>query len=187
MHTGRTGWTADPWRCAALSYKLHFQLLLTEKTNNVTPMLHCKVNTSCKDRNHSTSCIGELPREAPRVILERLRIVEQLNEDHPLAQTHVNQPLQSASCEISKQTRAQSFLQYITEATEAPIFESGQVLGYTQFHCADAFHLTLRVEGLDAVKHYARSTSHGQVVRTRHDVQQVDASACCIHDGRQCV
>ena len=57
-----------------------------------------------------------------------------------------------------------------------------ETLGHTQFHCADAFHLTLRVEGLDAVKHYARSTSHGQVVRTRHDEQQVDASACCIHD-----
>ena len=85
----------------------------------------------------------------------------------------MNQPSKSASCEISKQTRAQPFLQYITEATEAPIFESGK---------AHAFHLTLRVEGLDAVKHYARSTSHGQVVRTRHDVQQVDASACCIHD-----
>ena len=31
MHFGRTGCTADPWRCAALSYKLHSYLLLTEK------------------------------------------------------------------------------------------------------------------------------------------------------------
>ena len=85
MHFGRTGSTADPWRCAALSYQLHFHLLLTEKTNNMTPMLHCKVNTSCKDTNHATSCIGELPRELPRGSLERLRLVDQPNEGHPPA------------------------------------------------------------------------------------------------------
>ena len=33
-----------------------------------------------------------------------------------------------------------------------------KLLGHTQPHCADASHLTLRVEGLDAVKHHARST-----------------------------
>ena len=147
-----------------------------------TPTLHCKVNTSCKETNHATSHIGELPRELPRLSLERLRLVDQPNEDHPLAQTHVNQPSKSASCETSKQTHAQLLLQYITEATEAPILESGKALGHTQFHCANAFHLTLRVEGLDAVKHHARSTFHGQVVRTCHDEHQVDASACCIHD-----
>ena len=76
MHLGRTGCTADPWRCAALSYKLHFYLLLTENTNNVTPMLHCKVSTSCKDTQHATSCIGKLPRDLPRVLLERLRLVD---------------------------------------------------------------------------------------------------------------
>ena len=102
MHLGRTGCSADLWRCAAWSYKLHFHLLLTEKTNNVTPMLHCKVNTSCKDINHATSCIGKLPRELPRVLLERLRLVDKPNEDHPLAQIHVNQPSKSASCETSK-------------------------------------------------------------------------------------
>ena len=101
-----------------------------------------------------------------------------------MAQTHVNQPSKSASCETSKQTHAQPLLQYITEATEAPIFESGKALGHTQFHCADAFHLTLRVEGLDAVKHHARRTFLGQVVRTCHDEHQVDTSACCIHDER---
>ena len=73
----------------------------------------------------------------------------------------------------------QSQLPFLIEATGAPIFESGQALGHTPFHCADVFHLTLCVEGLDAVKHYARSTTHGQVVRIRHDEQQVDASACC--------
>ena len=31
MQLGRTGCTADPWRRAALSYKLHCYLLLTEK------------------------------------------------------------------------------------------------------------------------------------------------------------
>ena len=139
MHLGRTDGTADSWRCAALSYKLHFHLLRTEKTNNVTPMLHFKVNTSCKDINHATSCIGKLPRELPRVLLERLRLVDKRNEDHPLAQTHMNQPLKSASCETSKQTYVQPLLQYITEASEAPTFESGKALGHTQFHCADAF------------------------------------------------
>ena len=182
MHLGRTGCTAEPWRCAALSYKLHFYLLLTENTNNVTSMLHCKVNTSCKDTNHATSCIGKLPRELPRVLLARLRLVDKPNEDHPLVQTHVNQPSKGANCETSKQTHVQPLLQYITEATEAPISESGKALGHTQFHCADAFHLTLRVEGLDAVKHHARRTFLGQVVRTCHDEHQVDASACCIHD-----
>ena len=96
----------------------------------------------------------------------------------------MNQLSKSASCDASKQIHAQPLLQYITEGTEAPIFESGKVLRHTQFHCADAFHLTLRVEGLDAVKHHARSTFYGQVVRTCHDEQQVDASACCIHDER---
>ena len=97
-------------------------------------------------------------------------------------QTHVNQPSKSASRETSRQTHAQPLFQHITEATEAPILESGKALGHTQPHCADAFHLTLRVEGLDAVKHHARSTFHGQVVRTRHDEHQVDASACCMHE-----
>ena len=66
MHFGRTGCTADPWRCAALSYKLHFHLLLTEKTNNVTPMLHCKVNTRNElhrgvAQGASTSITGAAP------------------------------------------------------------------------------------------------------------------------------
>ena len=94
----------------------------------------------------------------------------------------MNQLSKSASCETSKQTHAQPLLQYITEAIEASTFESGKALEHTQFHCADAFHLTLRMEGLDAVKHHARRTFLGQVVRTCHDEHQVDASACCIHD-----
>ena len=76
MHFGRIGCTADPWRCAALSYKLHLYLPLTENTNNVTPMLHYNVNTNCKDTNHAMSCIGKLPRELLRVLLERLRLVD---------------------------------------------------------------------------------------------------------------
>ena len=32
MYSGRTGCIAGLWRCAALSYQLHFHLLLTEKT-----------------------------------------------------------------------------------------------------------------------------------------------------------
>ena len=82
--------------------------------------MHCKVNTSCKETKDATSYIGELPRELPRVSLEQLRLVE-LNEDHPLSK--------SASCETSKQTDAQPLLQYITEATEAPILESGKGSG----------------------------------------------------------
>ena len=31
MHLGRTGCTADPWHCAALSDKSHSYVLLTEK------------------------------------------------------------------------------------------------------------------------------------------------------------
>ena len=56
MHFGRTGCTADPWRCAALSYKLHFHLLLTEKTNNVTPMLPLQGQHT--QRAASGSCPG---------------------------------------------------------------------------------------------------------------------------------
>ena len=101
----RQNWLyADPWRCAALSYKLHFHLLLTEKTNNVTPMLHCKVNTK----------------------LQRYKL---RNELHRGVQTHVNQPSKSASCETSKQTHAEPLLQYITEATEAPIFRKWKSSG----------------------------------------------------------
>ena len=150
---------ADPWRCAALSYKLHFHLLLTKKTKH-------------RDADAVLQGQHELQRYKTR------------NELHRGVQTHVNQPSKSASCETSKQTHAQPLLPYITEATEAPFFfsESGKTLGHTQFHCADAFHLTLRVEGLDAVKHHARRTFHGQVVRTCPDEYQVDASACCIHD-----
>ena len=44
-------------------------------------------------------------------------------------QTHVNQPSKSASRETSRQTHAQPLFQYITEATEAPIFESGKSFG----------------------------------------------------------
>ena len=41
-HFGRTGCTTDFRRCAALSYQLHFHLLLTEKTNNVTTPNCCR-------------------------------------------------------------------------------------------------------------------------------------------------
>ena len=111
--------------------------------------------------NHATRCIGKLPRELPRVLLERLRRVDKPNEDHPLAQTHVNQPSKSASCETSKQTYVQPLLQYITEASEAPTFESGEKSGAHAIPLCGRFHLTLRVEGLDAVKHHARSTLLG--------------------------
>ena len=87
------------------------------------------------------------------------------------------------------------FLQFITEATEAQILESGKSSGAHETPLWDAYHLTLRVQGLDAVKHHARSNSHGQVVRTRHDEHQVEGSsllknrakpliafACCNHD-----
>ena len=167
MHFGRTGCIADPRRCAALRYKLHFYVLLTENTKIVTSMLHCKVNTNYKNTNHATSCIGKLLRELPRVLLERLRLVGKPNEDHPLAQTHVNQPSKSASCETSKQTHAQLLLQYITEVIEAPIFESGKALGHTQFPLCGRFPFdTPRGGGLDAVKHHARRTFLGQLVRT---------------------
>ena len=88
---------------------------------------------------------------------------------------------ESASRETSRQTHVQPLF---STSLRPPKLRSSKVetLGHTQFHCADASHLTLRVEGLDAVKHHARSTFHGQVVRTRHDEHQVDASACCIHD-----
>ena len=87
---------------------------------------------------------------------------------------------------------------YFSSSLRPPKLRSSKVekaLEHTHPHCADAYHLTLRVQGLDAVKHHARNNDHGQVVRTRHDQHQVEgpsffknrakslsASACCIHD-----
>ena len=52
--------------------------------------------------------------------------------------------------------------------------ESEEALGFTPCHCADASHLTYRVQGLDPVKCHAKSHSHRQVIRSRHDEHQVE-------------
>ena len=58
MHFGRTGCTADPWRCAALSYKLHFYLPLTEKHKQ-------------RDADAALQCQHELQRYKSRHELHR--------------------------------------------------------------------------------------------------------------------
>ena len=80
-----------------------------------------------------------------------------VDDVHP----HIEIRRHGINTSMPKTTEAnpQSQLSFITEATGAPIFENGKTLGHTQCHCADAFHLTLRVEGLDAVKHHARRFS----------------------------
>ena len=51
MHFRQDWLYADPWRCAALSYKLHFHLLLTKKTKQRDADAALQGQHSCKDTN----------------------------------------------------------------------------------------------------------------------------------------
>ena len=59
-------------------------------------------------------------------------------------------------------------VEFLSQLVDTVILDSDRrewekVVGYTQPHCADANHLTLLVQGLDAVKHHARSNSKAKL------------------------
>ena len=90
-----------------------------------------------------------LPWSGSASLINRTKAIRRPNSREPAFEKYKPSDFQA-------DPRPQPLLQFVTEATEALILESGKSSG--AHACADAYHLTLRVQGLDAVKHHAGAT-----------------------------